>query len=121
MGHPWPVLREMQTLRQLRLRPPELDPPLADRITRMCQFSQLCPCSHEHNLCAFPHRRQPVAKQRICEASAAGGIERSGPGRAFDNPARARSVADDITGRNGALVDRVPLDVRVTALVLPSH
>ena len=53
-------LRDTRTLRQLRLRPPELDPPFADRATRMCQFSQLCPCSHEHTLCAFPHRRQPV-------------------------------------------------------------
>lgn len=61
-----------------------------------------------------------LPKQQICEASAAG-LERSGPGRAVDGPARARSVADDITGRNGALVDRVPLDVRVAALVLPSH
>lgn len=75
-------------LRQLRLRPPELDPPLADRITRMCQFSQLCPRSHETSVCVFPHHQLQLQAALIDHA----GTQSSTLGGPSDERTRAASA-----------------------------
>ena len=52
-------LRHTGSLRQLRLRPTQLDPPLTDRIARMRQLGKLSPRSHGTIICAIPHRHNP--------------------------------------------------------------